>query len=74
MYRLNIIACHKPWRGSQTLYTSNSSVFNLFYEDSMLEDVELPEDQDIWDFLEENFTSKMSYPITIQAETTVYTE
>lgn len=46
LYRINVIPCHKPWRGTRSYYTKNVEFFQFMeqQEDSML--YEIP----IWEF------------------------
>lgn len=76
MYRINVVGCHKPWRNSFTFYTENAEAFDIFesQNEGLAEDMEFPEAEDMWEYLEQHFTPEAKYPITITNEITVYTE
>lgn len=76
MYRVNVVGCHKPWRNSQVYYTKNEAAFDVFesQNEGLAEEMEFPEDMDMYDCLAQHFKTNVEYPITITNEVTVYTE
>lgn len=89
LYVIRITACHKPWRYSNTIYTSSRKLFDFInspesQETAMVEDLEWTSylDRDLTEDEQEDFdyyaylddgSVKPEYPFVILAETEIYT-
>lgn len=81
-YVIRITACHKPWRYSSTIYTTNKRLFEVIKleENQFIETVnwsnysgEGSEDFDYYDALDEGSVDPI-FPLIILGEVEVYTE
>lgn len=82
LYIIRIIACHKPWRYSRTIYTTNKKLFDFIKsQNELIDDVlwseycETNEDEDFdyYDHLIQGSVNPI-YPFVVLNETEIYTQ
>jgi hypothetical protein len=85
LYLIRITACHKPWRYSSVVYTTNNRLFDFLkiHKDQLIDEVnwsaylevsnEPEEDLDYYDALDEG-SEEPNFPIIMLGEVELYTE
>lgn len=82
LYLIRTTACHKPWRYSGTVYTTNEHLFNFLKnsDESYLPDISWSEyeviDEDTFDPYEKLDEDSVEpvYPFIVLGEVEIYTE